>query len=130
MKFDFMFHFMGFFSKNYFTIDLCLPYSICSSPKSGNNEKHVGHIWIGSPIEQNDDADDIDDGASNENRDSSNIINETSKTEGTYSVYHSIRNQDVSDVMNSPGTWHKTLRRKAKKVRKLKYKKGGYSSSN
>ena len=94
---------MTFFQK-IITIDLCLPYSIRSSPKSGNNEKHVGHIWIGSPIEQHDDADDIDDGASDENRHSSNVINETSKTEGTYSVYHSIRNQDVSDVMNSPGT--------------------------
>jgi hypothetical protein len=91
------------------TVDLRLPNSIGSTPKCGNKEEDPSHIWTRCPLEEDHDANDINKCTGDENRHSANVIDQASETKGAKCIHSSVGNEDITEVVNTPGTRHISL---------------------
>jgi hypothetical protein len=84
------------------TIDLRLPNCICGSPQSSDDEIDGWFRWIRSPDEESNNQGQIHSSSVDEERNSTNFLDNITANKATDSICYSITNEYESNVLHTP----------------------------
>ena len=92
---------MLFYIQYYVTVDLSLPNGIRNAPKSGHDIKYVVFLRVWHPRVEHEDADQVDDGAHEEDGHAANLLDDETEAEGADGVAHAEHDDHPAEVLHS-----------------------------
>ena len=96
------------------TIDLCLPDCICHTPESCQNKESGGLVWVGDPVEKDDNDDNVDEGAEEEDGQPTGVLDDRSKRQRAEGVKDTVGDEDITEVVDANGTGDEALKARTK----------------
>ena len=92
-----------------FTVDLGLPDSVGDAPQTGQDKEDVLLVGVGRPLEEDDDHDDIDDGAADEDGGAAHVLDEGAEAQRADGVASAVADEHVADVLHTERAGDKAL---------------------
>ena len=83
------------------TIDLGLPDRIGHPPQGCQDEKQVGHVGVGGPLKEHNDAKNVEDGAAHKDGHPPHVLDEVAEGGGAEGVNHTVGDEDVAHVAHT-----------------------------